>query len=165
GDGAPDPDNDGDGVADVNDNCPMVAGSPENAGCKKPQLVVIRGCSFDLTEKVYFRTARATIESRSYSLLDNIAELMKAQPQIERIRVEGHTDSRGSAAGNKRLSQARAEAVVAYLVKAGVAAERLEAVGFGEEKPIDSNATSKGREANRRVEIVIADCNVETETR
>jgi OmpA-OmpF porin, OOP family len=74
------------------------------------------------------------------------------------IRIEGHTDNQGSAAYNKGLSQRRAEAVVAYLVKNGIDKSRLTARGFGLEKPIADNHTEEGRAMNRRVVFGIPDC-------
>jgi outer membrane protein OmpA-like peptidoglycan-associated protein len=74
---------------------------------------------------------------------------------ISMIRVEGHTDDRGAEKANLDLSQRRAQAVVAYLVRKGVAAARLEAAGFGEARPIAPNDTAENRGRNRRVEFVI----------
>jgi outer membrane protein OmpA-like peptidoglycan-associated protein len=74
---------------------------------------------------------------------------------VERVAIDGHTDDQGVPAANQRLSLARAEAVKAYLVVAGVPPERLEARGFGQARPLTSNATPAGREQNRRVEFII----------
>lgn len=109
----------------------------------------------EILDKVFFDTAKATIKPESFSLLDDVAALLDANPDIKKIRVEGHTDSRGSARTNLRLSQARADSVKNYLVGKGIAAERLEAVGYGEEKPIDPAATKAAYEQNRRVEFNI----------
>jgi outer membrane protein OmpA-like peptidoglycan-associated protein len=81
--------------------------------------------------------------------------VLGAHPEITRVRVEGHTDDQGDDAYNKRLSQRRAEAVVAYLARKGVARDRLEPMGFGEERPKAPNASKEGRATNRRVELVI----------
>jgi outer membrane protein OmpA-like peptidoglycan-associated protein len=97
------------------------------------------------------------IQARSYALLDNVARVLTAQPRITKLRIEGHTDDQGDAVYNKRLSQRRADAVRAYLIKKGVDAGRLDAVGFGEEQFKTSNATAAGRATNRRVEFVIVD--------
>ena len=70
-----------------------------------------------------------------------------------RVQVGGHTDNTGSAAVNRRLSAARANAVRDYLISKGVAADRLTAVGFGPRKPVASNRTAEGRAQNRRVEL------------
>lgn len=157
-DGRPDPDNDGDDVVDRVDNCPMEAGSPENQGCKKEQLVVIKGCKLDISSKVFFDTGKASIQAQSYPVLNNLVSVMQAKEQIKTLRVEGHTDDRGGTAFNKQLSQRRAESVVAYLADKGIDRERLEPVGFGEDQPIESNQTAQGRSANRRVEFIIEDC-------
>ena len=151
--GCPDTDRDGDGVVDRLDNCPDEEGVPENHGCKKKQLVVLTTEQLKILDKVYFRTGKAALQRRSRPLLDNIAAVLQAHPEIKKIRIEGHTDDKGDADKNKTLSQKRAEAVVEYLVKKGVDADRLEPVGFGEEKPIEDNSTRKGRAANRRVEF------------
>lgn len=153
--GCPDTDSDGDGVVDRQDNCPQEAGTADNHGCKKKQLVTITKDQLKILDKVHFRTNRATIQRRSRPLLNNIAQVLEAHPEITRVRVEGHTDDRGPNEKNKTLSQARAEAVVDYLVERGIDRNRLEPIGFGEEHPLGDNTTRQGREANRRVEFNI----------
>jgi outer membrane protein OmpA-like peptidoglycan-associated protein len=153
--GCPDTDQDADGVVDRLDNCPTEAGTADNHGCKTKQLVVITKDKFELLDKVYFVTGSAKLQAKSNKLLDNIARVMTAHPEIVKIKVEGHTDNVGKAEKNKKLSQDRATSVVAYLVKKGVDAGRLEAVGHGQDSPVEDNATAKGREANRRVEFNI----------
>jgi outer membrane protein OmpA-like peptidoglycan-associated protein len=74
---------------------------------------------------------------------------------IQKIRVEGHTDSDGSESYNKKLSQSRADSVRQFLVDAGVDPSRLESVGYGESEPIDTNRTPEGKANNRRVEFTI----------
>lgn len=109
----------------------------------------------EILDKVFFDTAKATIKPASFSMLDDVAALLDANPDIKKVRVEGHTDTRGSARTNLRLSQARADSVKAYIVGKGIAAERLEAVGYGEEKPIDAGSTKAAYDQNRRVEFNI----------
>jgi outer membrane protein OmpA-like peptidoglycan-associated protein len=104
---------------------------------------------------VYFATAKARIKRRSFSILSQVALTLRANPQIAGVRIEGHTDSRGKAKKNKRLSQKRAEAVRRFLIRQGIEPGRLFAVGYGPERPIESNRTHRGRAANRRVEFVI----------
>jgi len=152
--GCPDKDRDGDTVVDRLDNCPDVIGPPENQGCPQKQLVKIIDDKLEIIESVYFKTDRAVIEARSFPLLDNVAAVLKAHDQLK-IQVEGHTDSQGNDAYNKQLSQRRAEAVVAYLVKQKIDRARLTAMGFGEEKPIADNRTKEGRAQNRRVVFTI----------
>src|SRR5690242_5389329 len=112
--------------------------------------------ALEILQKVYFEFDAATILPRSYPLLDQIAAVMEEHPEITHVRVEGHTDNIGTAEYNQNLSQARAEAVRAYLVEAGVEPNRLSASGFGYSRPIDSNDTEEGRAKNRRVEFLIA---------
>ncbi len=120
-----------------------------------PPKVVVTKQKLELKEKVLFATGKGTIDPQSYALLDEAAQAMKDHPEVKRVRVEGHTDSKGSAAVNKRLSKARANAVMKYLVEKGVEPERLVAQGYGPSRPIASNRTAQGRDANRRVELTI----------
>jgi outer membrane protein OmpA-like peptidoglycan-associated protein len=153
--GCTEPDRDGDTVIDRLDNCPDEPGDATRAGCVQAQQVAIAGFKLEVLETVYFATNNAVILERSYPLLDNVATVLGAHSEIAKVRVEGHTDDRGPAEANLTLSQRRAEAVVAYLVKKGVAQARLEAVGLGETRPIVTNDTADNQARNRRVEFVI----------
>ena len=82
-----------------------------------------------------------------------VRAVLEAHPDIKKLRIEGHTDNRGEAGNNKKLSQARAESVAKWLSDHGIDKARLSAAGFGSEKPIDSNETEPGRTNNRRVEF------------
>jgi outer membrane protein OmpA-like peptidoglycan-associated protein len=155
--GCPDPDGDGDGVPDRLDNCPRAPGTAANQGCQAKQLAVLRADRIEIMEAVYFAENRDLIEARSHALLDNVARILVEQPRIRRLRVEGHTDDRGADDRNLGLSQRRALAVVRYLVGRGVARERLDAVGLGENRPVADNRTAAGRAKNRRVEFNIVD--------
>ncbi len=161
GDGCPEADNDRDGVADAKDACPLEAevinGAKDDDGCpdKGKTQVRVEGSRILILDKVYFATGKDVILAKSYPLLAQVASVLKANPQLEQVRVEGHTDDQGADAKNLDLSQRRANNVKAFLVKEGIAAERLEAVGHGETKPVDTNKTAKGRENNRRVEFNI----------
>jgi len=156
--GCPLRDTDGDGVMDDVDNCINEAGPADNQGCPKQQkqLVKITKDKLVILDKVYFDTNKATIQSRSFKLLDQVAQVLNEHPEVKRVRVEGHTDDQGNDAHNLKLSQDRADAVSIYLMANGVDGERLTAVGYGETQPIESNKTKKGRATNRRVEFVIA---------
>jgi outer membrane protein OmpA-like peptidoglycan-associated protein len=155
--GCPWPDGDGDGVVDREDNCPIESGTRLNQGCpvEKKQLVLLTADKLLIKDKVFFDNGKATVQKRSAALLDNLAAVLVAHPEVKRVRVEGHTDSAGKPEANLKLSQERAAAVKAELVKRAVDAGRLEAVGFGGEQPTDTNDTPQGREANRRVEFII----------
>jgi outer membrane protein OmpA-like peptidoglycan-associated protein len=100
---------------------------------------------------VEFDTAKATIREESFGRLDTVVEYMLHKPS-SRIEISGHTDNVGNPKANKTLSKKRAEACREYLAKKGVDARRMEAVGYGDEKPIASNSTDEGRQANRRIE-------------
>ena len=104
-----------------------------------------------------FEEGKATIDASSYPLLDEVASTIQSAPIDGAVEVQGHTDSRGAASTNLSLSQARAEAVVAYLVEKGVAAELLRAKGYGETAPMADNGTEEGRDTNRRIEFVFVE--------
>jgi len=99
-----------------------------------------------------FDTGKSTIKPQSADVLNNIADILDDYPNVN-FRVEGHTDSTGSDALNKRLSGERAQAVVNYLIEKGIPSERMTSIGYGEERPIADNNTREGRRTNRRVEI------------
>jgi OmpA-OmpF porin, OOP family len=154
-DGCPDPDNDKDGVADADDKCPEEPGPSDNAGCpKKYEHIVVTDEKIELKQKIFFETNKASIMSRSYGLLAEIANVLQTRSTMQ-LRIEGHTDALGTKKLNMSLSQARADAVRTYLVGLGIEGERLDARGFGPDQPIETNKTAAGREKNRRVEFVI----------
>jgi OmpA-OmpF porin, OOP family len=179
-DGCPEPDNDEDKICDPwvegsaqadkwkadcsgKDKCPDQPedydGDQDEDGC--PDLKAqFDGCSVKISDKVFFKFNKWDIDPRSFELLDDVATVMNQVPDELHFRVEGHTDSKGSNASNKKLSQRRADSVRTYLTGKGVSPVRLEGVGFGEERPIDSNRSAQGRAANRRVEFNVsnADC-------
>lgn len=120
-----------------------------------PARVVLTASSITIGEKVQFATGSAEILAVSHGLLDEVAQVMNDNPQITLLQVEGHTDSTGTAAFNRKLSQQRAESVGKYLAGKGVTAGRVQARGFGPDKPIADNTTDDGKEKNRRVEFNI----------
>jgi outer membrane protein OmpA-like peptidoglycan-associated protein len=105
-------------------------------------------------DNVHFDTGKPTLRPDSFRELNEIAAYMK-EKTTERYEIGGHTDNVGKPADNQRLSQQRADAVKAYLVKKGVAASRLVAKGYGDSVPVGDNATEQGRQENRRTEVVI----------
>ncbi|MBC8069088.1 MAG: OmpA family protein [Deltaproteobacteria bacterium] len=178
-DGCPDADNDKDKLCDPwvaekdmfakydfcksKDQCPDAPedydGDRDDDGC--PDLKAeFDGCSVKIKDKVFFKFNKWDIDPRSFELLNDVATVISGVPENLKFRVEGHTDSKGSNSSNKKLSQRRADAVATYLRGRGVKADRLEPVGFGEERAIDSNRTNDGRARNRRVELNVsnADC-------
>jgi outer membrane protein OmpA-like peptidoglycan-associated protein len=155
-DGCPDPDNDGDGIPDADDQCPLEAetknGQDDEDGC--PDLVRVVGNQIKILQKVYFATNKDTILEKSFPVLEEVAAVIVAKKDIK-VRVEGHTDSKGSDKKNMDLSQRRAASVVKFLADKGVEEERLTAEGKGETMPIADNKRSAGRAENRRVEFHI----------
>lgn len=100
---------------------------------------------------VQFATGKAALKPESYARLDAVVEYMTHKKDA-RIEISGHTDTTGKKSANKKLSQQRADAVRDYLVSKGVDADRIKAVGYGDEKPIAPNDTAEGRQKNRRIE-------------
>ena len=120
-----------------------------------PDRVVLTASSIEIQDKVQFATGKAEILPESFGLLDDVARVFNENEQIEVVQIEGHTDSTGTAAINRKLSQQRAESVVKYLADKGVPKKRMVAKGFGPDKPIADNSDDVGREKNRRVEFNI----------
>jgi outer membrane protein OmpA-like peptidoglycan-associated protein len=158
-DGCPEADNDGDGIPDATDKCPTEAedkdGDADDDGCPDLyQTIVVREDRIELKQTILFANGRDKILPPSFPLLNEVAQALKDNPAVS-VSIEGHTDDKGDAKRNLRLSQRRADAVRKYLIEQGIAAERLEAKGFGEERPLQDNKTEEGRAANRRVEFNI----------
>jgi outer membrane protein OmpA-like peptidoglycan-associated protein len=156
-DGCPEDDADNDSIPDVQDKCPTEPGqrSPiaEKFGC--PSLITMGSDgSVQLLKPIEFETGRATIKPVSFPILDDVLALLKSRPSM-RIGIYGHTDSKGTAPNNLKLSKDRAASVRKYLEGKGVAASRLESEGFGQTKPVAPNDTDEGRSKNRRVEFKI----------
>jgi outer membrane protein OmpA-like peptidoglycan-associated protein len=155
----PDKDRDKDGIANDQDACPDEPGPPDpdpkKNGCPK---AFVQGGQIKITEQVKFKTNSADIAAKeSEAVLTAILDVMTKHPEIKKVRVEGHTDNKGTEGYNKKLSQARADSVMKWLVGKGIDKNRLTAQGFGFDRPIDDNTTEAGRAANRRVELHIVE--------
>jgi len=146
-------DSDGDGVPDYLDKCPDVPGVPENKGCPEVKEEVKKVLQKALNG-IEFESGKSTIKSSSFAILNQIVTIMKENPAYL-LEINGHTDNVGNASKNQVLSQERADAVKAYMESKGVEGKRMTAVGFGQDKPIDTNNTAAGRAKNRRVEFVV----------
>jgi outer membrane protein OmpA-like peptidoglycan-associated protein len=154
-DGCPEADNDGDNIRDDDDECPD---TPEDRGgdgdgCPERGRAEYRRGRMVVHGKIRFKTDSAELADSSDPILDDVARDMKRHKEIRTLRVEGHSDNKGDAAYNKKLSQERARSVRAALIRRGVPGSRLEAVGYGEVRPVASNQTERGRAKNRRVEF------------
>lgn len=144
-------DSDADGVPDTIDRCPdTAAGSRVDAtGCL---LLFEENRTTLLLDGVHFANGKAELTEDSKKILDNVAASLAVHDSI-RVAVDGHTSSTGPRTLNMRLSQARAEAVVDYLVSRGIDKGRLDPRGFGPDYPVASNATLEGQAKNRRTEL------------
>ena len=149
------PDSDGDGIADPEDKCPNEAGPSDNAGCPNPTAEAIEKLN-ELGAVVQFEFNKSNLRDDAIELLLSVYEIM-AKYGNTNFLIEGHTDSSGPKAFNKKLSLERAENVKSHLVSKGVEGDRLSTAGFGEDNPKESNNTRKGRIANRRVEFKVVE--------
>jgi OOP family OmpA-OmpF porin len=148
-------DADKDGVPDTDDACPIVAGPASNKGCPEVTEEVVKQLRVE-ARSIFFVTGKATLDAAkpaTATSLDAIKEILKNYPYAK-FEVNGHTDNVGKPVANKKLSEARAKAVVDALVSRGVNAENLIAQGFGDTKPVASNKTAQGRAENRRTEVI-----------
>ena len=164
-DGCPEPDNDNDGVCDPwvaeagegakygcegSDACPLTRGKLEDEGCHREIEVTTR--RIELKGTILFRTMTSRIMPQSFTLLDDLTEIILGTPHVKLIEIQGHTDLACRPTLCDRLSQGRAEAVRQYLIDKGVEAERLKARGYGKRRPI---AEGRVNPENRRVELHI----------
>ena len=149
------PDSDGDGIADPDDKCPNEAGPSDNSGCPNPTAEAIEKLN-ELGAVVQFEFNKSNLRDDAIELLLSVYEIM-AKYGNTNFLIEGHTDSSGPKAFNKKLSLERAENVKSHLVSKGVEGDRLSTAGFGEDNPKESNNTRKGRIANRRVEFKVVE--------
>lgn len=144
-------DSDKDGVPDHLDKCPNTLSGVkiDSVGCplkKKEDLNKLK-------RGIRFKTNSTKLTKSSYGTLDDIIALLNKIPSAN-LEVQGHTDNVGKDDFNQKLSEARAQTVVDYFVKKGIDSSRVRAAGFGSKKPVASNKNAKGREKNRRVELV-----------
>jgi outer membrane protein OmpA-like peptidoglycan-associated protein len=161
--GCPDPDNDRDGIHDAQDKCPneaeVINGVDDDDGCPDvgETKVKVTQEKIEILEQVFFDFDKATIKPESLSILNQVASVLKANPQITKVRVEGHTDRWGDKAHNMKLSQDRAQSVVDYLVSRGIEKDRLEPVGYGDTKPAVPYTEPGADAKNRRVVFAIVE--------
>jgi outer membrane protein OmpA-like peptidoglycan-associated protein len=158
-DGCPDPDNDGDTFPDLTDSCPdqpeTVNGNQDFDGCPDEGLVQMIDDRIVLEERVLFDLERSRVKSAAMPVLRAIAKMQKHHPEWISLRVEGHTDVRGSPEYNQCLSARRAANVRRILVKMGIPADMIDAVGYGSMNLRDPRNTPGAHRRNRRVEFVV----------
>jgi OmpA-OmpF porin, OOP family len=151
--GCPIPDTDKDGINDEEDKCKDRAGTAANQGCPEISKAVIDKINY-AAKNVFFATGSAKLLPKSFKALDEAAKLLKEDESLF-VDVDGHTDATGAADKNQTLSEARANAVKAYLVSKGIAESRLTATGYGSTKPVADNKTAAGKAKNRRTELAV----------
>jgi OOP family OmpA-OmpF porin len=148
------PDADGDGVPDGTDVCRNAPGPARDdarvTGCP---AAWVEGDRVRILEQVRFASGSAELLAESTAVLEAVVGVLTGRADIAKLRVEGHTDGRGGAVMNRKLSLARAAQVARFLTAHGVLAARLDAEGIGPDRPIDTNETEAGRATNRRVEF------------
>ena len=125
------------------------------AEVKPPPRVEVRDNKIEIHEKIQFDLDKATIKQESFSLMNEIGDVIGKNPQIKSIRIEGYASAEGDAKHNKQLSDARAKSVMKYLVDHKIPSGELQAIGYGIDHPIADNATEDGRSKNRRVEFLV----------
>ena len=160
-------DADGDGVPDDRDTCPDTpAGTEVNEsgcapGCRAPEPgepISLEGCATGesvVLKGVNFDVNSSRLTANAKAILNQVADSLAASGM--KVEIGGHTDAQGSDAFNQKLSERRAQSVHDYLVARGIDPSRLDAKGYGEAQPVDTNETPEGRELNRRVEMKVLD--------
>jgi len=164
-DGCPeeDPDGDHDGVADGEDSCPeakeTINGIDDDDGCPdtgNPKVIYEDG-EFKILEAIQFEHGSAKLTKEGESMVDQVALTLKANDQIKKVRVEGHTDDTGPRDLNIRLSKERAEAVRQRMVRKGVSPKRLTSEGYGPDRPLEEGTSDAARAKNRRVQFIVVE--------
>lgn len=136
-------------------------GTTEVVAILTPTKVKLTRDKIEIADKVFFDTGLATIKPVSFQLLNEVAQIIQDYPEIVKVRIEGHTDSRGSDVDNQKLSDARAASVRDYLHQQGVALERMNSIGYGESKPLVKGENSAAWDKNRRVEFFVEEWNAD----
>ncbi len=134
-----------------------IAPMPKDAEPEKEEIVIKeedRGLVINLSSKVLFDTDKSEVKAEAQKSLDEVSAILKVYPK-NNVLIEGHTDNTGTKQRNEKLSLERAQAVFDYFAGKGIDGERMKIFGYGDTKPVVSNATDRGKEQNRRVEIVI----------
>ncbi len=151
------PDTDKDGIEDAKDKCPNTYGPVSNNGCPVIEAADREVLSFAM-KAVQFELGKATLKPESFTILNQIVNIMKKYPDYK-LAIEGHTDNTGSSEVNQKLSENRAKACYDYLAQKGIPSARMSYKGYGQARPIADNSTYSGRTLNRRVEFNLTPIN------
>ena len=162
-DGCPeaDPDDDHDGVPNSEDDCPKeketINGFQDEDGCPDTgdRRVIYEDGQVKVLDTVRFESGSAKLKPESYSLLNQVALTIRANPEIRHVRIEGHTDETGTHELNMQLSRERAQAVRTYLINRRIEGSRLSAEGYGPDRPLVHGTDEKARAKNRRVDFIV----------
>lgn len=153
--GCPIPDADGDGINDEEDKCPDAKGVIEKNGCPEEiEKEIVQKVEY-AAKRIQFKVNSAELLAGSFEVLDDVAAILKSNPEIK-VVIEGHTSLDGTYATNMKLSESRANKVKTYLESKGIDASRLTAVGFGPDKPLNEGKTAADKAKNRRVELKLS---------
>jgi len=125
-----------------------------HVGAERPR---VEAKKITIDQMIHFDFNKSNIRKDAQPILDDVATILKNNPQVKRMRIESHTDAIGTEAYNMKLSERRANSTKDYLVNKGIDASRLEAVGYGKTRPIATNKTAAGRAMNRRSEFNVLD--------
>jgi OOP family OmpA-OmpF porin len=152
--GCPIPDTDGDSINDEEDKCPTVFGVIENSGCPEIKKEIIKKVNYAASH-LLFATGKSKILPASYTSMNLLAAILETDKTLQ-LRIDGHTDNVGKPDKNQLLSEARANAAKTYLIKKGIAAERITTNGYGDTKPVADNKIKAGKSKNRRIEMQVS---------
>lgn len=153
--GCPIPDTDGDGINDEVDKCPSTKGLAGTGGCPEEiKKEIVQKVEY-AAKRIQFKVGSADLTKESFGLLDDVASILKSNPEIK-LTVEGHTSSDGPYDVNMKLSKSRAEKVKTYLESKGIEAERLITIGYGPDRPLNAGKTDAEKVKNRRVELKLS---------
>ena len=153
--GCPVPDRDQDGVNDEEDKCPDTKGVLEKNGCpEEVSKVLVEKVNY-AAKRIQFRSGSAVLTNASFNVLDEVAALLRQNPELK-LLIEGHTSADGSLAGNMKLSEDRANSVKTYLVSRNIPESRLTTLGLGPARPLNDGKTVTERALNRRVELKLS---------
>ena len=152
--GCPVPDTDKDGINDEEDKCPTVAGVKENNGCPPIKKEIVEKVKF-AARRIQFEEGKSNLLPASLTVLDEVVIVLKQNPELK-VFIEGHTSNNADYDQNMKLSRERANKVKEYFIKKGIDPDRLQATGYGPNKPLNNGKTAAEQALNRRVELKLS---------